>query len=74
MLFVQVAIGAQLTEADLTMLAGRKRQLEIFQALLDPDSDVFESAVQRIGGPEKVWQKFSRRTNGFSGMDCSREL
>ena len=52
------------------MLAGRKRQLEIFQALLDPDSDVFESAVQRIGGPEKVWQKFFEKNQWISGMDC----
>ena len=68
---VRTAIGAQLTDADLMMLAGRKRQLDLFKRLLDPNSDDFAKALERIGAPEKVWQTFFERNQWIFGYGLS---
>ncbi|MCC8243810.1 Shedu immune nuclease family protein [Saccharothrix luteola] len=60
---VREALGAQLTEADIKLLANRKKKLEVFGMLLT-DERFFEEKRVRFGkngnkaGPEAVWQKF----------------
>jgi len=55
---VRAAIGSNLSEKDVTLLANRKQQLERFDRLLN-DSGYFEEEERRIGkGPENVWQTY----------------
>ena len=63
---VRSALAGQLTEADLDLLADRKRHLETFARLLSDDA-FFDECVQRADGPEDVWQKFFKRNQWIFG-------
>lgn len=68
---VRAAVGSDLTEADLTVLAGRKQQLEMFREFLDYDSVAFEEASKDAGGPERAWQKFFEQNQWIFGYGLS---
>lgn len=56
---VKSALGASLTEADIMMLANRKAQLEVFNALLTDDTYFAARKNERgLRGDEAVWQDF----------------
>ncbi len=68
---VKLALGGNLSDADIAVLAGRKVQVERFRRLLD-DPDYFEEERVRLGKkPEALWQAFFEEANWIFGYGLS---
>lgn len=58
---------------DVIALAHRREELENLRMLLDED-DRFDAEAERLGGPEKVWQKFLERNPWVLGIGLAGQL
>ena len=64
---VKTYLGAELTEADVQLLLGRRKALQLFDNLLN-DSDFFNLAMQKPGlKGEQVWQRFFEQNTWIFG-------
>jgi hypothetical protein len=65
---VRVALGGDLTEADMLLISNRKAQLTVFEKLLN-DPEFFEAERVRRDkhGPEAVWQDFFEENTWIFG-------
>lgn len=59
-------VRSSVTTRDVVAVAYRKRQLEVFQRLLN-DSTYFDAAPKKHGKPEDVWQRFFESNSWIFG-------
>jgi Domain of unknown function (DUF4263) len=68
---VQTALGASLTDEDISLMANRKQQVDRFRRLLEED-DYFEAERARLQkGPEALWQNFFEENTWIFGYGLS---
>lgn len=63
---MQLTIGDELTQADISMLTNRRAQLEEFRQLLE-DPEYFAARRSLVRGDEEVWQRFFERNQWIFG-------